>query len=240
MSKSIYVSPSNQKENIGVGEFGDESSRMNRIADVVQRILEGQGITVFRNKPDWDLSKIVEDSNQKSPVIHLAIHSNADDGEFRGCEVFCHKFGGEGERLARLVYDEVSAITPTNDRGVKQGFNFYGQGKSMYELWKTNAPAALVEVAFHDNSEDANWIMGHIETIGIAIANAVLRYFCITIKEVVSDLSLALSVLQKKGIINSPEYWMQNAVKGKMVNGEYVAIMIKRAASYLREDLSKR
>ena len=37
----------------------------------------------------------------------------------------------------------------------------------------------------------------------------------------------------KKEIINSPQYWLDNARKGKTVNGEYAAILIKRVAALL-------
>jgi hypothetical protein len=42
-----------------------------------------------------------------------------------------------------------------------------------------------------------------------------------------------LNVLVKFGVIQSPDYWSQNAVKGKSVNGEYAAILIKRIAALL-------
>jgi N-acetylmuramoyl-L-alanine amidase len=41
----------------------------------------------------------VADSNVKKTDIHFAIHSNANEGKTRGGEVFCHRFGGEGEGL---------------------------------------------------------------------------------------------------------------------------------------------
>ena len=59
------------------------------------------------------LKQVVADSNAKNPTIHFAIHSNAFDGNVRGSEIYCHRFGGEGERLARLVYEELESITPT-------------------------------------------------------------------------------------------------------------------------------
>ena len=76
----------------------------------------------------------------------------------------------KARRLAKLIYAEIAAITPTADRGVK--FN-----PSFYELRNTNAPAVLVEVAFHDSAEDATWIMNNIENIGVALAKGVLKYF---------------------------------------------------------------
>lgn len=181
MSKSVYLSPSMQENNMGASNFGTEEQRMNQVADVTERILRQHDIVVYRNKPDMTLAQMVSDSNNKKPDIHFAIHSNAGGG--RGCEVYCHRFGGNGEKLARAVYAELSPITPTEDRGVGQGYNFYGQGKHMYELAYTNAPATLVETAFHDNKDDAAWIINNIEVIGMALAKGILAYFGIQYKE---------------------------------------------------------
>jgi len=167
MSKSVYLSPSMQENNTGVLNYGTEEARMNQVADVVQRVLQSHGVDVYRNRPEWSLGQAVNDSNRVKPNLHFCIHSNAGGG--RGAEIYAYAPGGEGEKAAKLIYAEIAAITPTADRGVK--FN-----PSLYELRNTNAPAALVEVAYHDNAEDATWIINNIEAIGIALAKGVLKY----------------------------------------------------------------
>lgn len=172
---SIYLSPSTQESNWGAGNYGTEEQRMNQLTDLLEPLLIQQGLTLYRNRPDMRLSEVVKDSNQKRPSIHLSIHSNAGGG--RGAEVYCHRFGGEGEKLARAIYRELSPLTPTGDRGVKEGYSHYGTGKPLYELAYTAAPAVLVEIAFHDNPEDARWIMGNMAAIAGAFSRAVATYF---------------------------------------------------------------
>lgn len=171
MSKSVYLSPSMQENNVGVLNYGTEECRMDQIADVVQKVLQDYGVDVFRNRPDWSLGQAVNDSNRVEPNLHFCIHSNAGGG--RGAEIYAYSPGGEGEKAAKIIYSEISAITPTADRGVQ--FN-----PSLYELRNTTAPSVLVEVAFHDNPDDAAWIMNNIENIGIALAKGVLKYLGIT------------------------------------------------------------
>lgn len=231
MAKSVYLSPSMQENNIGVAGYGTEEDRMNQVSDVIQGILEQHGITVYRNKPEWTLQQVAEDSNSKKPDIHFVVHSNA--GGAQGCEVYCHRFGGNGEKLARAVYMELSPLTPSEDRGVKEGCNLFGSGKSLYELAKTDAPAALVEIAFHDNPQDAAWIISHVGEIGAALAIGILKYFNIPYMGEGTNLDSEINVLQEFGIIQSPDYWRRNAVKGKNVAGEYAAILIKRVAALL-------
>ena len=177
MNKSIYLSPSTQENNIGVGAFGNEEQRMNEVCDVLQKQLLRHGITVFRNKPEMTLNQVVTDSNRKNPGIHLAVHSNAHQGKSRGCEVYCHRFDSEGEHLARLMYERLEPLTPSLDRGVKEAHSHFGVGRPLYELAYTRAPAALVEIAFHDNPDDAAWILANIESIGIALTKGVIEYF---------------------------------------------------------------
>lgn len=178
MGKSVYLSPSTQEHNIGSGNYGTEEARMNQIADVTQRVLQSHGVEVHRNKPEWSLAQVVNDSNQVKPDLHFAIHSNAGGG--RGSEVYAYAAGGNGEKAAKAIYSEIESFTPTSDRGVK--FN-----PSLYELRNTNAPAALVEIAFHDNAEDSTWIVNNIEAIGIALAKGVLKYFGIPYEAPVAE-----------------------------------------------------
>ena len=227
MSKAVYLSPSTQEGNVGFGSYGTEKKRMNEVADVVERVLKSHSITIFRNKPEWTLAKVVSDSNAKKPAIHFAIHSNADSGNARGCEVFAFSFGGEGEKLARFVYAELELLTPTKDRGVK--FN-----PELYELRKTDAPAVLVEIAFHDNPDDAAWITANIQKIGTALAKGLLKYFGIDYISETFELEQAVKVLKEKGIVTDSDYWVNNAVPGRTVRGEFAATLIKRAASILK------
>lgn len=177
MAKSVYLSPSTQEKNIGVDGYKSEEYRMNQITDVVESELKRHGITVYRNKPNMRLSEVVRDSNNKNADIHFAIHSNAFNKKARGCEIFCYKKSGNGYKLAKLVYQYISALTPSPDRGIKEGYNFYGIGKHMYEVYKTKMPANLIEIAFHDQPDDAKWIMENIDLIGIGISKGILDYF---------------------------------------------------------------
>ncbi len=227
MKRSIYLSPSTQEHNVGVGSYGNEEMQMNRLADIVEELLTRQGIQVYRNKPDWSLQRLVQDSNSKEVSLHLALHSNAGGaGKVRGCEVFAYTPGGNSEKAARAIYAELEPLTPAADRGVK--FN-----PKLYELKETLAPAILVEIGFHDNKEDAHWISNHLEDIGKALAKGSLKYLGVSYVERTSELDKALQLLQEFDLLQSSEYWRNNAVKGKTVAGEHAATLIQRVAAYI-------
>lgn len=76
-----------------------------------------------------------------------------------------------GRQMAELIADELREIYP--DPSKVQVL----PTTTLRELRRTNAPSALVEVAYHDNPEDAAWIRGNIDEIGKALSNAVAAYF---------------------------------------------------------------
>ena len=170
---SLWLSPSNQINNIGYGEYRSEKERMNEVADVVEPILKKQGIKVYRNDPEKSIKEYTEEANKLGVDLYFAIHSNAFRGESRGTEVWCHRKGGEGERFANRILDELTKIYKGPNRGVKEGYNRFGD-RPMWEPYAPKAASCLVEIAFHDNKEDATWIMDNIEPIGQALARAVL------------------------------------------------------------------
>ena len=178
----VYISPSVQDWNIGYGNYGTEEERMNLIADVLEYELRRHGVTTARNAPSMTLAEVVRDSNAQQPRLHVALHSNASQGQARGAEVYTHRFGGIGEQLANRVYEQLEEVAPTEGFGVKEGALTFG-GKGMYELRRTIAPAILAEVAFHDNPEDAQFIIDNIYELGNAVARGVLEQLGITYQE---------------------------------------------------------
>ncbi len=173
---SVYLSPSTQEKNMGAGEFNTEEQRMNEIADVVEKILKKQGVTVYRNRPEMTLQELVAESNQHNVDLHFAIHSNAFNQKARGTECFCYRFGGAGERLAKKVMEQICSIYDGPRRGVKESADHFGKGKPLYETANTTAPTALVEIAFHDQPDDAQWILDNQKLIGEKLATALLLH----------------------------------------------------------------
>lgn len=173
-SRVIFLSPSAQEYNIGVGDFGSEEYRMNRITDIVEKLLKNQGYTVYRNNPNDTLRQIVAESNRISPNIHVAIHSNASGSGAKGMgpEIYANRPGTPGARLAQDIYDQIIKIYPDPSKG--RGVLFTS---SLYEIINTLAPAVLLEVAFHDNEEDANWIIQNEDKIAQAIVDGINNYF---------------------------------------------------------------
>lgn len=171
--KCIYLSPSVQQFNLYNGP-GNEEEYMNLVADSVARYLDSYGICYDRNDPQMSVSDIVDSSNAKEYALHLAIHSNAagegNYGEVKGSEVYYYPSSQKGSMLANIIADNMKSIYPDVDKvSVKTSSSFA-------ELKRTKAPSVLVEVAYHDNEEDADWIRNNVDAIGEQLALSVKEF----------------------------------------------------------------
>ena len=165
----IYLSPSLQEDNIGTGDYGTEQKRMNELCTILSPMLKKYGHTVYRNTPDMTLTKAINDSNNKKVDIHIALHSNGFNGTIQGAEIFHNKGSVKGKKLATDIYKYIESITLTIDRGVKES-------STLGELKYTIAPAVIIEVGFHDNIKDANWIINNIPLIAESITKGINDY----------------------------------------------------------------
>ena len=172
----VFISPSTYHFNKGYGTYGTEEQRANLIANVVEYELNRNGLSTSRNSPDQTLTEIVAQSNAENPSVHVAIQTQAGNGTQRGAEIYFYKPGTNGERLADDIFGYLRQVTPTEDLGIREGASVYG-GQGFYELRRTRAPSVIVNVGFHDNPADAQFIIENIYEIGVAIAKGVLEYF---------------------------------------------------------------
>lgn len=173
MTKTVYLSPSTQYWNIYASGLGNERQRMNEVANYVESSLEMRGYTVIRNDPNGDVGDAVTKSKNYKLDCYVALHSNAaggkNAGKARGCESYYDSGNKNSQRLSQLIYNAVNSIAPAKGRGNKIGDH-------LYEVKTPVPPTCLVEIAFHDNVDDASWIVGHESLIGITIAEAIDAY----------------------------------------------------------------
>lgn len=179
----VYLSPSTQTYNVGIKGTGytNESEMMNQIADVVEPILKKNKIEVYRNKPTMTAALSIRDSRKLDVDLHLAIHSNASPeskkGSYTGVETWVYdKNCVEAEEIAKKLQQSI----------VDLYYNRYGDRGVLYSreiggLKETNPynvnNGILLEVAFHDNWNDAVWIVKNVEKIGKAIAEVIIAYY---------------------------------------------------------------
>ena len=169
----IYLSPSLQEYNPYV-DGGNEEYYMNLIADAMEPYLTASGIEFDRNRPDMTLSQAIADSNSDNYDLHLAIHSNAAPanaaGRYTGADIYYYPTGTNAKRFATILQDNYKSIYPEpNNVDIIPT-------TSLAEVRRTKAPAALIEVAYHDNINDAQWIRDNINNIARNLSQSVAEY----------------------------------------------------------------
>ena len=170
---SVYLSPSLQEFNSYVGG-GNEEYYMNLVADAMEPYLRASGISFVRNNPSETLSNTIADSNAGNYDLHVALHSNASPeatkGQNTGVQVYYYPTSSKGERFADIVADNYRDIyyNPNDIQVIPT--------TSLAEVRRTKAPAVLIETAFHDNVQDADWIRNNIDNIARNISQSIAEY----------------------------------------------------------------
>lgn len=171
---SVFLSPSAQEFNPYVGG-GNEEYYMNIVTDALEPYLRGAGIPFGRNNPARPFTDAVRLSNEGTYDLHLALHSNAappsQSGTVRGSQVYYFPDSSESKRAAELFADNLRRIYPLPDLVKTVPTTALG------EIIRTKAPAILIEVAYHDNEEDAQWIRDNIDTIAENLAQSLGMFF---------------------------------------------------------------
>ena len=171
----IYISPSTQEYNLYVTGSGSEEYWMNRLADAMVPYLNSCGIRYSRNTPDMTAASSVRQANQGWYDLYLALHSNASgpgsEGKNRGIIAFYYPGSSEGQRAAQIFVNNLRNIYPLPDKVVTRTTT------SLVEVRGPRFPAVLLEIGYHDNTEDANWLTENLDAVARAVSLGVTEYF---------------------------------------------------------------
>lgn len=154
---------------------GSEEYYMNLIADAMEPYLQSNGIRYVRNDRSQTAQQFINQSNRGNYDLHLAIHSNAAPegmyGTKQGVDVYYARGSANGRRAAEIFARNMRDIYP-NPSLVR-----VLQTTTIGEAVKTKAPAVFMEIGYHDNTADANWIRNNIQNIARNLVLSVTQYF---------------------------------------------------------------
>ena len=170
----IYLSPSTQEWNYYVNG-GTEEEYMNLLADKMVPYLDASGIRYDRNTPSMTAADSIAASNAGNFDLHLALHSNAaPEGQYgtsRGSIAFYYPGSIQGKWAADIIANNLRSIYPLPDKVRAVSTTTLG------EVRKVRAPAVLLELAFHDNPDDAAWIKNNLDEVARILVLALTEYF---------------------------------------------------------------
>lgn len=180
MAKKIYLSPERRPNPHGpywgyAGVY--EHDVCCEIAEYCKEALIRCGFEVKIASPNDNMEKRVAEGVSWGANYYMPIHTNAAtakpiEGTAQGPTVL--RYGNEGgvsDRACKMVYNQLMAIYP---RKTKRGV--YTQN-AFYEIRMTPMLSVYPELAFHDNGEDAKWLVENKKEIAIALCKGVCQWF---------------------------------------------------------------
>lgn len=171
---NIYLSPEDRASNtyapsaLWNGKPTNEKEQMAAAPDLLETALTRCGFTV-RNVQRGNMYDRVRESNDWPAALHIALHTNGFNGKASGTRVHCYP-SEESRRIGRLIQDRIAPLSPG-------GPDKLVESAGLYELRATHMPAVLPEFGFHDEPEEARWLIDSMPQIAEETCKAVCDYF---------------------------------------------------------------
>jgi len=169
----VYVSPSNQS-NEGAGNYGTEKERMEELAASLICWFGGNGVNAKLATLSKSIDDRIKESKTLGATIYLPLHSNGFDGTAQGPLLIYTKDKTQSQNLASEIRNylfnlyKISFPNATNRALATSATYNYAELRDV-----SPAISAYIEVAFHDNLADANWIINNKSDIAKAIGTGV-------------------------------------------------------------------
>ncbi|NLG85922.1 MAG: N-acetylmuramoyl-L-alanine amidase [Firmicutes bacterium] len=199
-------------------------------------------------------------SRNKTPLVYIVIHDTGNSCAGADAEAHYRYFNG-GNRGASAHYfvDDQVIIQTVEDYNASW---HCGDGQGKYGI--TNQNSIGIEICINADGDYEKAVANALDLTHFLMekysipTSRVVRHFdasrkvCpktmsadnwarwwefkkVLIERAEEELRKALTVLQLNGLMDSPKYWFQNAWEGKIIKGEYAAILIKRTATFIQK-----
>ena len=200
----VYLSPSDQVSNTYCVGGTNEAAQCREICQLTVEALKRCGIDAKTNVKNG-MGERVAESNAWGADLHVPVHTNGFNGTADGTLLMCYDLKGEGYKASKAIFDVLAPMSPGSDYSIQAR-------PDLYEVRASNAPCAYVEVAFHDNKVEAQWILDHKKEIAEALAKGICNYGGIEYKPEEAKMEEAGSYVVQSGLIDSVEL-AEEAVK---------------------------
>lgn len=149
------------------------------IATMAKALLSQYDFEVFIASPGWSMEQRCAYANQNGFDYYLCVHTNAtgngrQEGTATGAECLYYNHP-DSIKANKLMYEQLTALYPSR-RGCKDYSRFA-------ENNLTQMVSCYPELAFHDNGQDARWLISHKTEISLALCRGVCGYFGVEYRE---------------------------------------------------------
>ena len=213
MAKRIYISPSSQPDNLYAVGSTNEQAECRKIAAALKEELDRCGFWSYAGMTGTMYTRAAE-SDKFGVDLHLPIHTNAFDGKVAGLRIMVHQMGGEAEAIARAIDKYLAPVTPGESDGISAMPN-------LYEIKATDAVCVYLEVGFHDNPGEAQWIINNTGKIAEMIARGLCEHYGVGYIPASGTVRLFADVAPDKWYAQSVAYCAAQGIMQGDGNGKF-------------------
>ncbi len=177
MGYKIALSPEDRSTNayhpqaLYQGRVTNEQEQMRRCADLLEKELTRCGFAV-KNMQYGNMYDRVADGNAWGADLYIALHTNGFNGTVAGTRVHCYP-SDKSRKIGKLIQDRIAPLSPGKSEKLVES-------SGLYELKATKMAAVLPEFGFHDNREEAQWLVDSMDDIARETAMAACDFFGVT------------------------------------------------------------
>ena len=167
----VFLSSSNQYFNIGEEPFTNERKEMNLISDLISNKLSSKGVTVYRNDYLSSYQNILNECRDNNVNLLVSLETTSSyNHDKSGLQTLVATESSKGFSLANIINNKLkklkdSKIVLTNDI----------KGSKTKE--ENDLTSVMIELGYHDNKTDAEFLVNNRESIAEEIADSILRYY---------------------------------------------------------------
>jgi len=176
VSGRVYISPSNQGDNTGAGNYGTEKYRMEQLAQSLHCWFTANGVKSKIATLTKSIDERISESKSYGATIYLPLHSNGFNGTAQRPFTVYTKGNTNSQNLASAILTDLHnlyKLTFPNAEMRTMGSTDDYPFKEINDSLISPATGAYIEVAFHDNLDDANWIINNRVAIAECIGQSV-------------------------------------------------------------------
>lgn len=216
--KKIYLSPSEQPDNLYAYSNTNEKAVCCEISAYAEKALKRNGFEVIVGT-STSLGNRCSEADKWGADLYIPVHTNAYNGKVSGTRMFCYRLSGEGYKACKAIYDVLAPLTPGKSENIKAR-------PELYEVKIPKAPTVYIEVDFHDVPDIAKWIVENTKRIGEAICKGVCNHYGVTYKAEVEKPA------------TKKMYRVQVGAYSEKPNAEAMLAKLKKAGfdGYIKED----
>ena len=170
-NKKIYLASSNQVKNIGEEPFTNERKEMNLISDLIEKKLKENDFEVFRNDYLTSYSSYLNECKNKDIDLILSLESTSSINHNKtGLQTLITNESSNSFSLANKINNDLNSIKESK---LIYTNNITGSHTSELDSIKS----IMISLGYHDNKNDAEWIVNNRDLIANTIANSIIEYY---------------------------------------------------------------